>query len=81
VKQEVTFAGPGGVVLRTCAELAAPDPAATGWESRISVSVGVGEIAAEGLGCNAGEDEVEVAIVVFVAFFAGKLILLSRHVW
>lgn len=94
MKQEIAFAGPGGVVLGACAELAVPDPTVSRLEAGIvSVSVRVGEIVTERLGCNAVEDEVALIVAVAVDVLerhrgvdcgvdpmAGRWALLSRRI-
>jgi hypothetical protein len=64
----------GLVVFRACAGHAVSDLTATRWEGgNFRFCIPVSEIVAEGLGCNAGEDEVALMIAV-VVFSFGRVV-------
>jgi hypothetical protein len=82
MKQKVTFAGPGRIVIGASTELAIPDIAAARCEGGVfGVGVGVAKVFTEGLGYNAGRHEVDlvVAVDVLVIIFA-PLIRRTFHI-
>jgi hypothetical protein len=82
MKQKVTFAGPGRIVIGASTELAIPDIAAARCEGGVfGVRVGVAKVFTEGLGYNAGRHEVDlvVAVEVLVIIFA-PLIRRTFHI-
>jgi hypothetical protein len=71
----------GLVVFRACAGHAVSDLTATRWEGgNFRFCIPVSEIVAEGLGCNAGEDEVALMIAVVVFSFVHLLEILTSSI-
>lgn len=63
MKQKVTFIGPGRVVTRAIVELVIPDIAAARCEDGV-FGVRIAKVFTEGLGCDAGRDEIDLIVVV-----------------
>ncbi|KAL2050435.1 hypothetical protein ABVK25_009269 [Lepraria finkii] len=67
MKEKITFTLPGRVVIRASTELAIPDIAAARCEGGVfGIRVSVAKIFTEGLGCDAGRDEIDLIVAVGV---------------
>ncbi len=67
MKQKVTFTGPGRVVTGASTQLAILDIAAARCEGGVfAVRVRVAKVFTEGLGCDAGRDEIGLIVAVGV---------------
>ena len=69
IEQEVAFAGPGRIVIGASTELAVPDITAARCEGGVfGISVHIAKVFTEGLGCDAGGDEIELIVAVVFCF-------------